>query len=1210
MVLINKKIKFIVYELDTQKSAINRLAAELKTLPNYLYFPSGIPTLNEFHNERGDIVVEDLLKKLSIGDESDKNFVVNLEEIKTKIAQQKLNMILDILPPYIAYNKMLAEIPEDYQQVYSLIFQEKLDKSDLFEKPQNIYNIWEKREEIKMSFDTQIKNNAKSSKTYIDLFKQYYSIKKGVSYTPFELERVNFEFTLDMSNIYIIEIFNQIQLNSYVPFACINNTFKILKDFIPPTEWSIYLESAIVFKVLQKVELESHKDSDFIDVILSSSNTIEGEEQINVGMSLDTTTGQNLTREKLIERLFDTIKGLGKIKIKSIKENWVNGIFFIPNQSMNKYVLADLVMNNSIFSSLMTIDESEKASKRKDSVYIYFKHPLIGEVRANITQKNVEKGEPSLKGKNMNDDFIVGSSYIRVKISSANNVEAVSVFQEIISKLFIIYDKEYKEIVDFYTFYIPNFIQYNYIQKPITINNLKLKDIAPEVFLKGYPPKCPHQPSIIEDDEIEEAKAAGKIVMTYPQTKDEGFLMRNYICNHKTAIYPGLRDNPLNNRDLVPYLPCCYTKPHEDKKGSIYRHYYYGEELRLKLNAYQQDFIITNKFVPKDKYGTLPDDITKLFEIFDQQEGYMYVRKGVENNKSSFLNCVMEGMHEETNILQYQDEDERESQLYQTREKMATLAYAASCRQEMYDFTIDEIISAIKNPSVNLEPKLFVALLENFFNCNIFVFNRTNNRNGQLSLPRHLQTYYKTKRKAKSIFIYEHIGSTSDNSDYKRCELIVRWKIGGGGENDVTYSSPYDSKVSKGIQSVFNSMHKSYALNIEIPETEFPINNQKIKLIEQGIDSYGKSRMIRFKYKGALATLLTTPIQPLAIPEIEKWIVTKLTQKTAMNLCKDLNIVLTGQSISRDIVKELYGILGNVRISIPIEDSIPDADIPGLDQGVSYTESNISIIDNYNKYKKLSRYITEYMYWLFSTYIHKNKLTDKLEEKDELNTIKNFIKTNLTIDPDFEYSNVEKSFNLKSGVMKDKKLVVKSEETLKRLVYTLRLSLLRFRKKIMDYHTRKVIENYYVDVSDFDQYQFQVILQGDNSVDKWIQEQKTKYFLYDSVQPQLITPYFFKNDLVDDKIYLAQNTDNIGKAMNIYNMWKKFNWNVGNDLITSNQLDRFLTFSLFRYINSTDIKKYKVGGLSTIYDIKILGYKIEEKSFYTVLLDLKNSNIT
>lgn len=1201
MVRINKKLNFIVYKLDTQKSAINRLATELKTLPNYLYFPSGVPSLNDLHDDEGDIVVEDLFKTILSPSKDD--FVGNLEEIKEKITQQKLNMLLDIFQPYVAYNKQLSSIPEDYQQVYSLTFQEELNKSGLFETDQNIYKIWEDRENIKKSFDKRIKSNSVNTKKELDLFKQFYSIKKGVPYTQFELQRVNFEFILDMTNIYIIEIFNQLQLNPYVPFACINNTFKILKDFIPPKDWSISLNSAIVLKVLQKAELEGHKDSDFVDALIFSSNGDDQKVQITVGMSLDTTTGQNLTREKLIERLFDIIKGLGKIKIKSIKENRVNGVFFIPKQSMNKYVFADLVMNNSIFSSLMTIDESEKASKKKESVYIYFKHPLVGVVTANITQKKVEKRDQSLNRKNKKDDFIVGSRYIRVKISSANNVEAVVIFQDILSKLFVIYDREYQEIVDFYTQYIPNFIQDEIENPTIIINNLKLKDIAPEVFTKGYPPKCPHQPSIIEDDDVEEAKASGKIVMTYPQTKDEGFSMRNYICNHKTAIYPGLRTNPLNNRNIVPYLPCCYTKQHEDKKGSVYRHYYYGEELKLKLNTYQQDFIITNKFVPKDKYGTLPDDITKLFEIFDQQEGYMYVRKGVENNKSSFLNCVMEGMYEETKILQHEDQDEREAVLYQTREKMATLAYAASCRQEMYDFTIDEIMDAIKNPDINLEPNLFVTLLENYFNCNIFIFNRTNNRNGQLVLPRHLQTYYKTKRKAKSIFIYEHIGSTSDNSDYKRCELIVRWKIGGGDEKDVTYFSPYDSKVSKGIRSVFNAMHKSYALNIEIPETKIPIKNVKnVKLIEQGIDSYGKSRMIRLEYKGEIATLLTTPIQPLVIPEIIKWIPTKLKQKTAMNLCKDLNIVLTGQSISRDVVKELYGILGNVKISIPIEDSIPDENIPGLDKGVSYIESNISIVDNYNKYKKLTRYIIEYMFWLFSTYIHKNQL--KIEEgEEELDIIKKFINTNVTINPDFEYSHVEKSFKLKSGVMENGRLVVKSEETLKRLIYTLRLSLTRFRKKIMDYHMRKVIENYYVDVSDFDQHQFQVILQGDDSVEKWIQEQKTKYFLYDSVQPHLLTPYFFKNELIDDKIYLAQNTDDIVKAMNIYNIWKNSKYNpdileLGNDPL------KILTFTLFRYINSTDIKKYKVGGLSTNDEIKIIGYKIEEKAFYTLLLDL------
>ena len=1201
MVLINGNYKFIVYKLDTQKSIMNRLAYELKTLPNYLYFPSGIPTLVDFHNNEGKIVVEDLLKTLSSS--SKDNFVGNLEEIKVKLSQQKLNMVLDILPLYIAYNKVLVDIPKDFQEVYSLTYQEELNKSGLFEKPENIYKIWEERENIKTTFDKQIKSNAVNVKKDMDLYEQFYSIKKGVLYTEFELERVSFEFVLNMSNIYIIEIFNQVQLNPYVPFACINNTFKILKDFIPPKEWSVNLNSAIVFKVLQKVELQDHKESDFVDAILSSS-TIEGE--ISVGMSLHTTIGKNITREKLIERLFDSIKGVGKIMIKSIKENKVNGVFLIPQHSMNKYVFADLVMNNLIFSSLLKIDESEKASKRKDSVYIYFKHPLIGDVMANITQKKVEKGDYSSIRKNMKDDFIVGETYIRVKITSANNIEAVIDFQDILSKLFVIYDKEYQNIVDFYTKYIPKFIQDNYIQKPMIINNLKLKDIAPEVFLKGYPPKCPSQPSIIDDDQVKEAKAAGKMVMTYPQTKDEGFLMRNYICNHKTAIYPGLRNNPLHNRDIVPYLPCCYTKSHEDKKGSIYRHYYYEEELKSKSHIEQQDFIITNKFVSKDKYGILPDDITKLFEVFDQQNGYMYVRKGVENNKSSFLNCVMEGMHNETNILNYQDK-EREAVLYKTREKMATLEYAASCRQEMYDFTIAEIISSIKNPNINLEPNLFVSLLESYFDCNIFVFNRTNNRNGQLALPRHLQSYYKTKRKSKSIFIYEHNGSTSDHSDYKRCELIVRWKIGGGSENDVTYFSLYDSNISKGVQSVFNAMHNSYALNLKIPETEFPINNKKIKLIGQGIDSYGKSRMIKLIYKEEIATLLTTPIQPLVIPEIEKWIPTKLKQKTAINLCQELNIILTGQSISRDVVKELYGILGNVRISIPIEDGTPDTDIPLVSKGSSYIESNTSIIDNHNKYKKLTRYIIEYMFWLFSRYIHEQQIkAEELENEQELNVIKSFIKTNVKINKDFEYSNVEKSFNLKSGVMNNGQLIIKSKETLKRLVYTLRLSLLRFRQKIIDYHTRKVIENYYLDVSDFDQHQFQVILQGDNSVEKWIQQQKTKYFLYDSAQPQLITTYFFKNTLVDDKIYLAQNTDDIGKAMDIYNIWKKSKYNPNYEDVRAKGNDpiRILTFTLFRYINSTDIKKYKINGLSTEYDIKILGYKIEEKAFYTVLLDL------
>lgn len=1202
MVRINGEFQVVVQELDTQQTFITKLAAEMNTIPIYLYFKDGIPDVTTIHNKDSNIQVEDLLKTIRTKDVSEANIVSFLKELQDKMGSNKsykVNFILDILSPVIAYNKNLSNIPEDFQQTYSLIYEEVLKKDKTFQVKESIYDLWDKRKDTISYIDKAIKQNDTKVKNSMKVYKKFYDVEKGVDYTDFELERVNFEFSVDIVNMSIMEIFNQVQLTPTVPFACINNTFKILKDFTPPEEWSVYLEQAIVFKVLQKVNVADYTYEDFSDAVLAILDN-KDESIVSIGMSLETSSGY-LSREKLIERLLDTIKGVGKVSIKNIKEQYVNGVFYIPNRSMNKNVLSDLVMNNPIFSSFFATDESDKATKKKgNSLYLYFNHPLTGIMTINITEKVSIKGDIFLRGKNIKKDFPYGSTYIRVKITSAKNIASVNIFQAILSKLFVVYDKEYDDIVKFYKTFIPNFGEKTDKVQYVAPPNLKLKDIAPEVFVKGYPPKCPHQPTVIEDDEVENALAEGKAVMRYPKDRNEGFTQRNYVCNHKLAVYPGLRNNQLNNKDIVPYLPCCYTKSHEDKKGSIYRHYFYGEELRTKMNVGQQDLIITNKFVPKDKYGTLPEDITKLFEVLDPQEGYMFVRKGVEDNKSSFLNCVMEGMYEETKILEYQDKDEREAMLYQTRDKMATSGYAACSKQEMYDFTIDEIIASIKNPDVLFDSKLFTGMLEEYFDCNIFVFNRNNNRNGQLVLPRHLQAYYKTKRRTKSIFIYEHSGSSSDHSEYPRCELIVRWKIGGGEEEDVTYYFPYDSKVSRGVQTVYNELNKSYALSKEILQTEFPIKHPDFKLISQNIDSYGKCRMLNFNYKNELGSMLISPIQPLPIPEnISSKVPSKLKLKTAILLASELKIIISGQSMVRDVVKELYGILGNVTLSIPIEDSKPIESIPILYKGVSYMEGTDSVVSSYNKYKKLSRYISEYVFWLFSNY-----MKSKSKSEIELSDIKNFFDTKVKIIKDFEYGNVDKAFSMTSGVMDRNKLVLKSEDTLQRLVYVLRVYIRRFRTKLLQYHNKKVIENYYVDVTDFDQHQFQVILQGENSVKKWIHEMKRKYILLDSIQISNTGPYFFKNALIDDNIYLAQNTDDIRKCLAIFQTWKKDKFNPGTTLTSVQELTVFDKFKLYRYVNSKDIKAYKIGVKTSDYDLKILGYKIDDHAYYTVLLPL------
>jgi hypothetical protein len=160
-----------------------------------------------------------------------------------------------------------------------------------------------------------------------------------------------------------------------------------------------------------------------------------------------------------------------------------------------------------------------------------------------------------------------------------------------------------------------------------------------------------------------------------------------------------------------------------------------------------------------------------------------------------------------------------------------------------------------------------------------------------------------------------------------------------------------------------------------------------------------------------------------------------------------------------------------------------------------------------------------------------------------------------------------------------------------------------FRKKIEDYYKRQTIENYYVDVTDFDEYPLQVILQGDKSVEKWIDEQKIKYIIHDSVQVDLETPYFFQNILIDDQIYLAQNTDSLQKAREISENWFKLGFNIGKEAVGT---DKKFKFKLYSYISSENIVNSKIRGVSTPYDIKIMGYKLDDDvSFFTVLLEIR-----
>lgn len=1212
MVLINGT-EFDIYELDTPKSIVKRLASSLKTLPRYLYFPDGLPTKDDGKNIR----VEDILSYIK----KDEDFNVIFASIKDKLDHMKsddglyknglapnLNLERDILTPYIVYNRDIAETDSAYIGTILLQLRKSIDNNSdiVFDTKPDVSSIWNERKVILKAINDSINENDIKVRYVLDTFRDFESLKADANYTEFEPSYVDFEFSIDipnMQNTSIMEIFNSIQLSEGVPFASIRGFFKILKDFIPAEDWSMNVDDAIIFKVAQNISTSSvDLETDYTDAFLTILEGEDGKRVINIGMTLQSQR-HYLTSDTLIERLLDTIdKGTdskSNIKISNIIENRLNGVFYIPQTAFNIYVFSDMVMNNPILSSMMAIDESEKASKQKKSIYIHFNNETIGVISANITEKVSLKGDPNLRGKDVRDLFKVGTNYIRVKISYAENLKSVILFQKLFLKVISLYNKEYESIVAFYRKFIPTFADTKVFIPP-PIKKLTLKDIAPEVFIDGYPPTCPQQPSIIEDNEVEEAKKEGMIVMRYPQTAAEG-IPRNYICEHKAHIYPGLRENDLPNKESVPYLPCCYKKDPNTRKGSYFRHYYHGEDVKRNVNADQQDLIVTNKFVTTDKFGTLPPDITKMFDIFNYDSEFKYIRKGVRDTKSSFLDCVMEGMHDTNNILDYNDTTSRTKLLNKIRIKLSARDTVASARQEMYDFTIKEISEIVRDPNIYLDPKFFISMLEEYFDCNIYVFNRKYNKNGELSSPRYIQSYYKFKKKKRSIFIYEHSGSRSDASTYPRCELIVRWKVKGNADDDTFYYSNYSSKISSGIRKVFNNMHTSYALNTRVKSVIFPLNSD-IKLLGQGIDSYGKCRMVKVKvYVGSreyTSTILTSPIQPLVLQEVIDWKVKKLDLSTAIDIASIMEIAITGQGIVQNVVKELYGILGNVNITLPVNDTDPIDGIKIVNKGISYSDNTESSLDNYNRYKKLARYITEYVYWLYSHYIHENSLENNISDHDVITT---FAASLFKIDPDFNYGQVNKSFSMTSGVMDGGKLVIKSEETLKRLLYVLRIAINNSKYKIIDYYNNKVIVDYYSDVTDFDMMHNQVVLQGDNSVDNWINEKKMNYDLYNSIQPESRVPYFFKNPLVGNgEIFLAQNAFTLLQARNIAEIWHNDRYNPGENV--DENVEELMTIKLYSYASPSDIIAYTVKGEPTDNEAKILGYKIGVDSRFTTLL--------
>lgn len=1146
MVFINGT-EFPTYVTDTFDTIISRIAATRNppTLPKYLVFNPPVVDIDSFKTD-DNIDVRDILSEI--------RYVKTLDIPDIVLpADTKLNREEDIEKVFIAYNDYLVNTSENNVQMLLM---------SIRGLSINKYDAWLKREFIINTLDKEIEENRKTIADKIERIQAFDRIPQ-VKTTPFDMANIQLTFYFGNTKETLNQYFNSIVLDKHTPFAQYDNFYKVYTEFLPHPEWvNIQTDNVILLKVNNEKNGHMRLLKDPYRKFVSAAVGIEDSV---LAATVDVYTGHRFASRAFIQDRIQRIFVGKDLRADRITENSVVGYFVIPNQKFNPSVWAELTMNNPVFNKLVVINESLMASKYKQNIYIH----VIDTKETVSIQMKYTKNPFEIPGIDMDID----TPYVRVRIAKAATVTIALNIQAMIAKLFHIYNSEYNNVITQYRRYIPRFGgDVGAKRKHKDKKKTQLKDIAPDLFLPNYSRKCIYRPTIISD---EEAANTNKIVMRFP-VKDEGE-PRNYVCDHKDNPYPGLRENPLENKDVYPSIPCCYGTNQQNKPGSRYRQYYHDEKVPADKPIQVQEIFITAKILHATIIGILPKSIRNLFSTYTTNPDYVFFRKGVNRSSSSIIEAVMvaKGMIKGSEMDMAQ-------RIIDQRRRLHTKEFAAAAKQEMYDDSIESILNIIKNHEMRGD--LFVHLIEQAFDVDIILFSKN-----KFLIPPHKHAYYKTKPTKPTVFIYQHMGSEGDQASYPQCELIIK-AMATDVQNHVSIFQP-DDPIVTGVFSKYYEYNGIYKFSTPLPM----LTLKTLPFISQRVDGAGKGRVYNLYDNtiGKVITIITDPIPPFALPYAD--VLHRVNKTTALQLCEKYNLNMLRQRMDSQMVRELDITIGTTGGVILLNDKgkIQEVTIdPTKEKFVRINDDKPSILSQFVSNKRIAKLLFDYTKHIMSSYLLSNNIHEITAD-----VINDFVNKYVRIDPTVVYDLNETSpvFTPVNTFVRGGKLIVPSEELLKRLMFMLRLYLHTNKVDMLTFHRTDIIQDYYSNIDDYALVKTQYLFDNADAVKRLIENKDIKYTIVDKVllgddQP----PYFFQNHRIGQFVYLAQNAIDYDTANAIVYGWRVKRLNVPIEGPRQNVY-------IYSYQNERDMSIIQHG--TTISEI-VLGYKVNEVPMYTVLLKL------
>jgi hypothetical protein len=768
---------------------------------------------------------------------------------------------------------------------------------------EDYYNQW------KLSYEQELNKDISITK---DLITQQNTLSNLIplSCSELEVEAITFMYDLPVGYNPLPDIFDFFVANYEVPFMQYiddsgHKRFRIYKganEDLPVNLINVNLPQSSALKndvIYVKLWSGQHEPTDktYLDNIQRIISSPKEAFQIATLSYISTSKimrfritspYRGIDKATLISRLHRSIKlPLPLPDPNTITDNKLKGSFYIYDIDVNNDLLHYLVLNVPTFRQYLYIEEgSTKSLPAKTRMNINYKPSYLDASILSRGKKNISVKTPlkaicfreiiasgnviTLKdgsSKTLTQDMIC----LKLKIERASNLDLAEQFMNICSRLFYLYQEHQTAGLSLYFDYIPQYqkvIEYNLKNKTIMEKKVRQLDIharaggasnllldlqakAPEIFVTKYARECMKnmQPVILEESEVDDFEAQTFIdkegnTKNYKTMKFDKYILG---CPHPHAPYVGLKINKkLSNKEEFPYIPCCYIED-QTQKNTAYRKSLNNENTEIS-NAYVSS---SAKAQAEGRIAQLPYLLVNMLSEYDNG---LYHRRGTLLGPNSFISAVAYAMGDDRDV-------------YAIRADLLNKVNPAVCGQQMWDYSIDDIIGLVNDNDMYLDPLKTYRILEEYYNINIYMFGvrefdpHTAEYNNLFVYPRYKLTHIRNKLPYPNAVL---IAMVETDWGYQ-CEVIVKDNI-----------ALFDSKMTDLLYDCYNYCCRTltltvsdYGLNMReklfnIIDYSFLITPD-IKLISQVLDQYGKCRMICIEYNNQKFLLHCPPSQPFNI---------------------------------------------------------------------------------------------------------------------------------------------------------------------------------------------------------------------------------------------------------------------------------------------------------------------------------------------------------